>query len=215
MRCYPILLKKRCNWKHSSGCPKESTSTRYASTLRSLRRISKKSSSAAAERSINWDLPYNSALCVGKATFYAIRAECRKWHWRLWPLNWAYWPLLTTLNERIKSGDVTVAHSRRWTDFEKYLIPRTIWDVERKRHYASLGLPLDVEVYLAKLKDHLAAVTTEVDSHHAPSMMKNTGGGWGESSTRARPRMTFPVFCASYISSFLHCPHTKQRPRPE
>ncbi len=73
--------------------------------------------------------------------------------------------LLTTLNERIKSGDVTVAHSRRWTDFENYLIPRTIWDLERKRHYASLSLPLDVEVYLAKLKDHLAAVTTEVDSH--------------------------------------------------
>jgi TnpA family transposase len=26
---------------------------------------------------------------------------------------------------------------------------------------------------------------------------ENTGGGWGESSTRARPRMTCPVFCAS------------------
>lgn len=30
--------------------------------------------------------------------------------------------LLTTLNEQLKSGDVTVAHSRRWTDFEDYLI---------------------------------------------------------------------------------------------
>ncbi len=30
--------------------------------------------------------------------------------------------LLTTLNERLKSGDVTVAHSRRWSDFEEYLI---------------------------------------------------------------------------------------------
>jgi hypothetical protein len=29
--------------------------------------------------------------------------------------------LLTTLNERLKSGDVTVAHSRRRTDFEDYL----------------------------------------------------------------------------------------------
>ena len=33
--------------------------------------------------------------------------------------------LLTTLNERLKSGDVTVAHSRRWSDFEEYLIPRS------------------------------------------------------------------------------------------
>jgi hypothetical protein len=35
--------------------------------------------------------------------------------------------LLTTLNERLKSGDVTVTHSRRWTDFEDYLIPRATW----------------------------------------------------------------------------------------
>jgi hypothetical protein len=35
--------------------------------------------------------------------------------------------LLTTLNEQLKSGDVTVAHSRRWTDFEDYLIPRETW----------------------------------------------------------------------------------------
>ena len=47
MRCYSILLKKRCNWRHPSGCPKESTPTRCASTLHSLRRISNKSSSAA------------------------------------------------------------------------------------------------------------------------------------------------------------------------
>ena len=32
--------------------------------------------------------------------------------------------LLTTLNERLKSGDVTVSHSRRWSDFEEHLIPR-------------------------------------------------------------------------------------------
>src|SRR5580692_3530940 len=32
--------------------------------------------------------------------------------------------LLTTLNERLKSGDVTVSHARRWSDFEEYLIPR-------------------------------------------------------------------------------------------
>ena len=50
--------------------------------------------------------------------------------------------LLTTLNERLKSGDVTVTHSRRWTDFEDYLIPRVTWAKEREQHYAKLGLPL-------------------------------------------------------------------------
>jgi len=57
--------------------------------------------------------------------------------------------LLTTLNERLKSGDVTVSYSRRWTDFEEYLIPRSLWAVQRTAHYANLGLPLDVDTYLA------------------------------------------------------------------
>lgn len=47
--------------------------------------------------------------------------------------------LLTTLNERLKSGDVTVTHSRRWTDFEDYLIPRATWAKEREQHYAQVG----------------------------------------------------------------------------
>lgn len=71
--------------------------------------------------------------------------------------------LLTTLNERLKSGDVTVSHSRRWTDFEEYLIPRTPWAEKRTQHYAALGLPLDVEVYLVQLNEHLKGVTTAVD----------------------------------------------------
>ena len=40
--------------------------------------------------------------------------------------------LLTTLNERLKSGDVTVSHSRRWTDFEEYLIPRSLGSEARR-----------------------------------------------------------------------------------
>jgi hypothetical protein len=39
--------------------------------------------------------------------------------------------LLTTLNERLKSGDVTVSYSRRWSDFEEYLIPRSLWQEKR------------------------------------------------------------------------------------
>jgi hypothetical protein len=75
--------------------------------------------------------------------------------------------LLTTLNERLKSGDVTVTHSRRWTDFEDYLIPRVTWAKEREQHYAKLGLPLQGEQYLVQLRAQLAAVTAEVD-HRVP-----------------------------------------------
>jgi hypothetical protein len=71
--------------------------------------------------------------------------------------------LLTTLNERLKSGDVTVSHSRRWTDFEEYLIPRSLWAAKRADYYTHLELPLDAEAYLIKLNDHLKRVTENVD----------------------------------------------------
>jgi TnpA family transposase len=71
--------------------------------------------------------------------------------------------LLTTLNERLKSGDVTVSHSRRWTDFEEYLIPRSLWAAKRVEHYANLELPLEADEYLAQLNDHLKNVTDGVE----------------------------------------------------
>ena len=71
--------------------------------------------------------------------------------------------LLTTLNENIKSGDVTVSYSRRWTDFEEYLIPRTIWSEKRAHYYAALGLPLEADVYITKLNEALHRLTKEVD----------------------------------------------------
>jgi hypothetical protein len=58
-----------------------------------------------------------------------------------------------------KSGGVTVARSRRWTDFEEYLIPRTTGAAEREQHYAALGLPIDSDAYLAQLEQRLHTVT--------------------------------------------------------
>jgi TnpA family transposase len=71
--------------------------------------------------------------------------------------------LLTTLNERLKSGDVTVAHSRRWSDFEEYLIPRSLWAAKRAGHYAHLELPPEADEYLVQLHERLHRVTAEVD----------------------------------------------------
>jgi hypothetical protein len=71
--------------------------------------------------------------------------------------------LLTTLNEQLKSGDVTVACSHRWTDFEEYLISRTTWATEREQHYAALGLPIDSDMYLTQLEERLHTETARVD----------------------------------------------------
>lgn len=70
---------------------------------------------------------------------------------------------LTLLNEHLKSGDVTVAGSRRWTDFEDYLIPKATWEAERSQHYSQLSLPLDVDVFLDQLGQYLDEVTQRVE----------------------------------------------------
>lgn len=75
--------------------------------------------------------------------------------------------VLTTLNERLKSGDVTVAGSRRWTDFEDYLLPRSVWERDRETHYAALGLPLQADAFIAQLGGRLEEVTAQVESRVA------------------------------------------------
>ena len=71
--------------------------------------------------------------------------------------------LLTTLNERLKSGDFTVSHSRRWTNFEEHLLPRASWAEKWAEYYAALRLPLDADVYLAQLNENLTSVMAKVD----------------------------------------------------
>ena len=71
--------------------------------------------------------------------------------------------LLSTLNERIKSGDVTVEGSRRWADFDNYLIAQPAWAAERLDHYAILGLPTDPAEFVAGLDRELKAVTEAVE----------------------------------------------------
>ena len=88
--------------------------------------------------------------------------------------------LLTTLNERLKSGDVTVSHSRRWTDFEEYLIPRPLWGAHRTAHYATLDLPLDVDAFLTRLNDRLTTITAAVDQRVPQNKALTIDAGKGE-----------------------------------
>lgn len=71
--------------------------------------------------------------------------------------------LLSTLIEKLKSGDVTVRHSRRWADFEEYLISKDEWKASREQHYAALGVPTDPEAYLQQLDERLDMVTRDVN----------------------------------------------------
>ena len=71
--------------------------------------------------------------------------------------------LLTTLNERLKSGDITVTDSRRWADFDDYLIPEGTWERDRLQHYGLLGLPVESEEFIQRLSKHLSTITSDVD----------------------------------------------------
>jgi len=75
--------------------------------------------------------------------------------------------LLSTLNERIKSGDVTVDGSRRWADFDNYLIAQPAWAAECLAHYAALGLPTDPAEFIAGLDRELKAMTDAVEARLA------------------------------------------------
>jgi hypothetical protein len=71
---------------------------------------------------------------------------------------------LTLLNERLKSGDVTVEGSRRWSDFEEYLLPRATWEAERRQHYAQLGWPLEADRFIEQLGRYLEELTECVEA---------------------------------------------------
>jgi hypothetical protein len=88
--------------------------------------------------------------------------------------------LLTTLHERLKSGDVTVSHARRWTDFEEYLIPRSLWVAHRTAHDAHLDLPLDVDAFLTRLHKRLTRITADVDQRVPQNKAFTIDAGKGE-----------------------------------
>lgn len=71
--------------------------------------------------------------------------------------------LLSVLVEKLKGGDVTVQHSRRWADYENYLISKADWETQREQHYRNLELPLDVDAYLKALDERLHLVTQAVN----------------------------------------------------
>lgn len=93
--------------------------------------------------------------------------------------------VLTTLNDRLKAGDVSVTDSRRWTDFDDYLIPTEEWQRTRQQHYAALGLPVDADAFIHRLGEHLASITTQVDAHVPANKSLTIDAAKGEFSLAA------------------------------
>ena len=48
--------------------------------------------------------------------------------------------------------------SRRWGDFEDYLIPVEQWERERTEHYRVLQLPISADEFVEQLQKRLATV---------------------------------------------------------
>lgn len=117
--------------------------------------------------------------------------------------------VLSTLNEKVKSGDVTIAGSRRWSSFEDYLIPLESWQQSRTEHYEKLGLPLDAGDFIDQLEQKLTAITRDVDDRTAANSALSIDTAKG-TYTLARLRKTAEDECAGELETLIqnHLPNT-------
>ena len=62
-------------------------------------------------------------------------------------LNWRSYEIATlwVFRERLRSGDVTVPHSRRFAELEGYFIPKREWPEQRREVSGLTGTPLNAE----------------------------------------------------------------------
>lgn len=98
--------------------------------------------------------------------------------------------LLSVLVEKLKGGDVTVQYSRRWADYEQYLIPKEEWQIHRTQHYQRLNLPLEAQTFLDDLDRRLHTVTQEVNQglpQNAAVQINHTKGEWKLAPLRRDP----------------------------
>lgn len=72
-------------------------------------------------------------------------------------LNWRSYEIaaLWVLRQKLRSGDVYAVHSRRFTELERYLIPKGDWAEHRKDVADLLGAPLQADTVL---KERFAAL---------------------------------------------------------
>jgi len=72
---------------------------------------------------------------------------------------------LVTLGARLRSGDVYVPGSRRYGDFESYLLPPPAWQRLQETGDTRLAVPDQAEDYLADRQQHLTAKVEHLQVH--------------------------------------------------
>lgn len=72
--------------------------------------------------------------------------------------------LISTMNESIKSGEVTLSNSRRWGDLEDLLIPLEEWHETKDTHYKKLNLPVDSVELIASLREGLETMAATANA---------------------------------------------------
>lgn len=71
---------------------------------------------------------------------------------------------LWVLREKLRSGDIYVAHSRRYLQLERYLIPKRDWEAERSGAPGLLGVPTSAKPFLAERREVLKHLIPRVDA---------------------------------------------------
>ncbi len=91
--------------------------------------------------------------------------------------------LLTRLRDEIKSGNVSIAHSKRFGRFDNFLIPHNQWDDTREYFFQRAGLPSQAEEACVYLSARLnQAYENFLASQPKNSYAKVDENGWRLSS---------------------------------
>lgn len=81
-------------------------------------------------------------------------------------VNWRSYELaaLWVLRQKLRSGDIYVQHSRRFTELESYLIPKAEWPSQRGDVVSILGIPLSAEIRLGERLETLKLLAARVET---------------------------------------------------
>ena len=90
---------------------------------------------------------------------YVLAKEGEDIDWRFYELA-ALW----VLRQKLRSGDVYLSHSRRFSELEKYFIPKDRWPSYRDEVLAITGTPLDPHVRLQQRESELIDLIEQVES---------------------------------------------------
>ena len=81
-------------------------------------------------------------------------------------INWRYYELaaLWVLRQRLRSGEVYLSHSRRFSKLATYFIPETDWQLKREALASLTGTPLEATTRLNEREQEFITLMNQVES---------------------------------------------------